>query len=80
MASPLQYDGGLTCALNVTELDRSIAWYQEILGFKLLYRAEELGWCELGTEVPNVNVGLSQVEKISSKEGGGHDDLRREGH
>lgn len=26
-------------------------------------RVEELGWCELGTETPRVNVGLSQVDK-----------------
>ncbi len=69
MASPLRYDGGLTCALQVTELDRAIRWYQEILGFELLYRVEELGWCELKTETPKVNVGLSEVEKVTG--GGG---------
>ncbi len=69
MSSELRYDGGLTCAMNVTDLERSIRWYQDILGFKLLYRVEELGWCELGTETPRVNVGLSQVEKVDK--GGG---------
>lgn len=63
-ASPLGYDGGLTCSFNVSNLDRSIAWYQEILGFTLLYRVDELGWCELATEVPGVNVGLSEVEQV----------------
>lgn len=69
MASPLRYDGGLTCALQVADLDRAIRWYEDVLGFKLLYRAEELGWCELSTEVARVNVGLSQVEKV--EKGGG---------
>ncbi len=63
MASNLGYSGGLTCALKVTNLDKSLAWYQDTLGFELLYRVDEIGWCELRTNVDNVNVGLSQVEK-----------------
>jgi catechol 2,3-dioxygenase-like lactoylglutathione lyase family enzyme len=63
--SSLGYDAGLTCAFNVQELERSIAWYRDVLGFKLLYRIEELGWCELATEVPGVSVGLSEVEKVA---------------
>jgi catechol 2,3-dioxygenase-like lactoylglutathione lyase family enzyme len=69
MASPLKYDGGLTCSLGVTDLKKSIAWYQDTLGFQLLYHVEEMGWCELATEIPRVNVGLSQVEKVTK--GGG---------
>ncbi len=65
MASPLNYDGGLTIAFDVRDLKRSIAWYQDVLGFNLLYQVDEIGWCELATEVAGgkVNVGLSQVEK-----------------
>jgi predicted enzyme related to lactoylglutathione lyase len=60
----LNYDGGLTIAFDVADLKRSMAWYQEALGFKLLYHVEQMGWCELQTEVSGgkVNVGLSQVE------------------
>jgi catechol 2,3-dioxygenase-like lactoylglutathione lyase family enzyme len=56
------YDGGLTCSLGVTSLDASIAWYQEVLGFTLLYRLEETAWCELATGVARVNVGLGARE------------------
>jgi catechol 2,3-dioxygenase-like lactoylglutathione lyase family enzyme len=69
MPSPLKYDGGLTCSLGVTDVRKSIAWYQETLGFSLLYHVEEMGWCEMATETPNVRVGLSQVEKVAK--GGG---------
>jgi len=62
----ITYDGGLTCAFGVSDLDRSVAWYQDVLGFKLLYRAEDIGWCELSTDVAKVNVGLSE-----RREGGG---------
>ena len=60
MASPLKYDGGLTCGIQVADFEGAIKWYQEVLGFSMLYRMDDLGWCELATEVANVNVGLSR--------------------
>ena len=45
----IEYDGGLTCAMGVSDLDRSIAWYRDMLGFELLYRLEDNAWCELKT-------------------------------
>ena len=58
----ITYDGGLTCSLGVTDLERSLAWYRDTLGFKLLYRRDDIAWCELKTEVARVNIGLSEVE------------------
>jgi len=69
MASPLNYDGGLTCALKVTDLEKSVNWYQDVLGFTLLYKLDEMGWCELATETKGVNIGLSQVEKAGGEGG-----------
>lgn len=69
MASPLGYIPGLTCSMGVTNLDASIRWYTEVLGFELLYKVDELAWCELKTEVPGVNVGLSQREKAGGEGG-----------
>lgn len=63
------YDGGLTCSMGVADLDRSIAWYRDVLGFTLLYRADEIAWCELSTGVARVNVGLGQSEKPGGKGG-----------
>ena len=37
MGSDNGYDGGLTCALSCSDLDASLKWYQEVLGFTLLY-------------------------------------------
>jgi catechol 2,3-dioxygenase-like lactoylglutathione lyase family enzyme len=65
----VDYDGGLTCSLGVSDLDRSVAWYREVLGFELLYRLDDLAWCELKTKVARVNVGLSQVEEAGGKGG-----------
>lgn len=69
MTSPLGYDGALTCALNVSDLDRSIAFYRDILGFQLQYKVDDIGWCEMQTNIAKVTVGLSQVEEVP-KEGG----------
>jgi len=58
----VDYDGGLTCSMGVASLDESIAWYRDVLGFTLLYRVDEIAWCELSTSVARVNVGLGQRE------------------
>ena len=62
MTERIQYDGGLTVSLPVSDLDEAINWYQKTLGFELKYRLDEIGWCELTSSVENVNVGLSVVE------------------
>ncbi|MEX2217156.1 MAG: VOC family protein [Phycisphaerales bacterium] len=64
MASPLNYDGGLTISLQVKDRKKSQQWYGDVLGFNLLYDVAEIGWCEMATEVDGgkVNIGLSEVE------------------
>lgn len=62
MSTPIAYDGGLTVSMSVSELDRSIDWYQRVLGFELEYRMDDIGWCELISPVDKVKVGLSVVE------------------
>ena len=79
MAGDIKYNGGLTLSLSVSNLDQAIAWYQGVLGFELLYRMDDMGWCELATSVERVNVGLSVTEDL--KPGGatptfGVDDIR----
>jgi catechol 2,3-dioxygenase-like lactoylglutathione lyase family enzyme len=69
MAPSLGYDGGLTCSLDVSNLDASIAWYQDVLGFKLLYKIDTMAWCELASPVARVNVGLGQVEQKKAESG-----------
>lgn len=61
--SPIGYDGGLTCSMQVSNLEKSMAWYRDVLGFTILYKLDHMGWGELATEVTRVNVGLGQVEK-----------------
>ncbi|MFK7958261.1 MAG: VOC family protein [Lysobacterales bacterium] len=65
MGNSLDFDGGLTLSVPVSDLAASVAWYQRVLGMELLYQIDELGWCELRSPVANVNLGLSQVEQVN---------------
>ncbi len=62
MTEQIQFNGGLTLSLPVSNLDAAIDWYQKTLGFELIYRLDDVGWCELNSSVDKVNVGLSVVE------------------
>ena len=69
MSNNLGFDGGLTCAMQCSNMNKSIDWYHEMLGFEAQYKMEEMGWCELKTPIEGVNVGLSQVKKLEVKGG-----------
>lgn len=59
----------LTASMGVTDLDRSISWYEKILGCALMYRVDEIGWCEMQTHMDGVRIGLSQNQSVV--QGGG---------
>ncbi len=69
MGSDLGFDGGLTLSFKCKDRKKSAAWYEKVLGFKLLYDVAEIGWCELATAVKGVNIGLSQVESVKGGDG-----------
>ncbi len=59
----------LTCSMGVSDLDRSIDWYGKVMGCTLLYRVDDIGWCEMATAMPGVNIGLGLREGV--EQGGG---------
>jgi catechol 2,3-dioxygenase-like lactoylglutathione lyase family enzyme len=67
--APFAYDGRMTAALSVKDLDVSIPWYQEMLGFELIYRLENWGWCELKSAVPGVSIGLGETDEVKTDGG-----------
>jgi catechol 2,3-dioxygenase-like lactoylglutathione lyase family enzyme len=58
----IEYGGTLVCSVNVSNLQRSIAWYRDALGFAEVYTMAEYGWCELRTPIANITIGLQQAE------------------
>ena len=51
-------------SVGVTDYDRSLAWYRDILGLELVYELKEYGWCELKTPF-GLNIGLGQTETVT---------------
>src|SRR5919197_4410783 len=66
----LGYDGGLHCDLRVTDLDRAIDWYTDVLDFSVRHHVPEAGWAELQTPIDQVRVGLTAVEAMPAPGGG----------
>ncbi|MCC6285998.1 MAG: VOC family protein [Phycisphaerales bacterium] len=58
----------VTLAFQCRDRARSMAWYESMLGFQRLYDVPEIGWCEVGSHIPGVSLGFSEVE--SPKVGG----------
>src|SRR5215212_5977854 len=54
-----------TCVISVgvSDYDRSLAWYRDVLGFELEYELKQYGWCELTTPF-GFNIGLGQTETV----------------
>jgi catechol 2,3-dioxygenase-like lactoylglutathione lyase family enzyme len=39
--SKIEYRGTLVCSINVPDLDRSVRWYRDGLGFEEIYRMDD---------------------------------------
>jgi CreA protein len=61
--APIDYAGHLTISCAVSNLDDAIAWYRELLGFELIYKLDDQGWCELRTAWNGISIGLGQSEE-----------------
>ena len=59
----INFDGGLTLAMTVSDLGKAIDWYRDTLGFELIYKVEEINWAEMKSPVEKVNIGLGEGEE-----------------
>lgn len=53
----------ITIAMSVTDRHASADWYGAMLGFELLYHADEAGWSEMQTNTPGVTLGFGEHTK-----------------
>ncbi|MGH3032552.1 MAG: VOC family protein [Gaiellaceae bacterium] len=63
-ALPFERTRNVVISVNVSDLHRSIDWWGEMLSFEPIYRMDEYGWCELGTSIEGLSLGLGQVEEV----------------
>jgi catechol 2,3-dioxygenase-like lactoylglutathione lyase family enzyme len=59
---PFEYDDALVISVGVSNLEEAIQWYRDLLGFELVYKLDEYGWCEVQSPLTGVSVGLGQSE------------------
>lgn len=64
-----KYKGDITLSSSVTNLDASIAWFRDVLGFTLTLRVDEAGWAELTSPTKDVTIGLGQNDKVDGRGG-----------
>jgi len=55
----------LTLAMSVRDRHASARWYEDTLGFELLYHADDAGWSELQTKTAGVTLGLGEQTEPS---------------
>jgi catechol 2,3-dioxygenase-like lactoylglutathione lyase family enzyme len=67
--SQIAWANHMTAALGVSDIDRSIAWYRDVLGFEVIYKLDDWGWAELRSPIAEVNVGIGQTEEVEPRGG-----------
>ncbi len=63
--SVITLENTITLALSVRDRHTSAKWYTDILGFEVLYHADEAGWSELQTKTADVMLGLGEQSEPS---------------
>ena len=64
----LAFNGTVTLSTNVRDIDASLAWFKDALGFEEAFRVP--GWAEVTTPAPGVTVGLTETEAPGDGAGG----------
>ena len=56
----VELENTITFAISVRDRHASADWYAQMLGFDLIYHADDAGWSELQTKTEGVTLGLGE--------------------
>jgi catechol 2,3-dioxygenase-like lactoylglutathione lyase family enzyme len=62
--TPFEYSQNLVISVGVSDFERAIEWYKDVLGLELVYKLDKYGWCEMATPTKHVTIGLGQTEEV----------------
>ena len=65
----IEWAGGSTAALAVSDYGKALAWYRDVLGFEVVFELDSWGWAQLQSPVGGLLIGIGQSEEV--KQGGG---------
>lgn len=65
----MKFNGTITLACTVKDLDAAVNWYKDKLGFDVTFRVDEAGWAEVATPAEGISIGLGQGEPGSGSDG-----------
>ena len=68
LTTPFEYAHTMVISVNVSNFADAVAWYEQALGFELVYKLDQYGWGELRTPYGGITIGLGQTEEL--KHGG----------
>ena len=61
----IELENTITLAFSVRDRHASAKWYVDMLGFELLFHADDAGWSELQTKTTGVTLGLGEQTEPS---------------
>jgi CreA protein len=62
--TPFEYSENITLSVGVSDMEKAIEWYGDVLGLELVYKLDKYGWCEMSTATKHVTIGLGQTEEV----------------
>ena len=66
----MNFNGTITLSSAVSDLEASLAWFKEVLGFDETFKVAEAGWAEVATPAEGVSIGLAQTDEPVEGDGG----------
>ncbi len=63
------FNGTITLSSSVKDLDASMAWFKDMLGFEEVFKVPEAGWAEVSTPAAGVSIGLGQNQQVDGRGG-----------